>query len=96
MPATTTIVRPVFPMIVLKKAYASAVEADTLTIVGPGWLRLASVASMSGGDAYHVAFRKLKDGSITFGCSCKDWIFRRQHTGECYKHLHLKLKLHLF
>ena len=60
-------------------------EVLTLIESAPNVAELRSRV-MSGGDAYHVAFRKLKDGSITFGCSCKDWIFRRQHTGECCKH----------
>lgn len=86
MPATTpTVTRPVVSAATKKLAYAKAIEAETVTTYG-SWVRLASVASMSGGESYHVALRKLKTGECQFGCSCKDWIFRRQKTGEMCKH----------
>lgn len=50
-----------------------------------GYIRLARVAG-SGAEPYVIAVRRLKNGTIQFGCGCPNWIYKRQSSGTLCKH----------
>lgn len=76
-----------FPVAALSIALATASEVATPeSEKGGGWLRLASVASMSGGKPYAIGARALADGRVQIGCSCPHWKFRCQTSGDWCKH----------
>jgi hypothetical protein len=72
---------------ILTPAYAAADEAASEQGRSKGgWIRLCKVQGSSA-DPYVVAIRKVgTPGGFQFGCGCKDWIYRRQKTGQLCKH----------
>lgn len=72
---------------ILSPAFAAADEAATPEGRSRGgWVRLCKVQG-SAADPYVVAIRKVKtERQFQFGCGCKDWIFRRQKSGQLCKH----------
>ena len=64
---------------------ADAIASEDARSKG-GWVRLCKVQG-SAKSPYVVAIRKVKTERVfQFGCGCKDWIFRRQKTGQLCKH----------
>lgn len=70
---------------VLSKGWEVAHAASTEAGRSPGgWIRLARVKGLEE-EPYVIAIRPAGKG-FQFGCSCKDWIYRRRHTRTMCKH----------
>jgi hypothetical protein len=78
-------------MMAMERARLSAEKASTPAGRSRGgWVRLARVESRTGREVepYVIAIRAIASdrSPVQFGCSCPDWVYRKQKTGESCKH----------